>query len=107
MIVRIWHGWTTHENADKYDKIVRTEVFAKVEEKEIPGYRGYQMLRKTHATETEFISMIWFDKLENVSDFAGADYERAHIPDACAQVLKRYQEKAEHFEVASSRSIST
>ena len=26
MICRLWRGWTTPENADAYERIVRTEV---------------------------------------------------------------------------------
>lgn len=104
MIVRIWHGWTTHQNADNYEQIVRKEVFDKIE---IPGYQGFQLLRKAHEVETEFITMLWFEKLENVSEFAGEDYESAHIPEACEAVLARYEETVQHFEVASSGGLST
>ncbi len=27
MICRIWHGWTTRENADAYERLLRTEIF--------------------------------------------------------------------------------
>jgi hypothetical protein len=26
-ITRIWHGWTTRENADVYENLLRTDVF--------------------------------------------------------------------------------
>lgn len=107
MILRIWHGWTTHENADKYEQLVKSEVFEEVEKKKIPGYQGYQLLRKERKTETEFISMMWFEKLEHVSDFVGEDFEVAHVPNVCQKLLSRYEERVEHFEVASSRNIST
>ena len=27
MIYRIWHGWTTPQNADAYERLVEAEVF--------------------------------------------------------------------------------
>ncbi len=39
-IKRIWHGWTTPENADAYELLLRREVFPGIEAKEIPGYLG-------------------------------------------------------------------
>jgi hypothetical protein len=28
MICRIWHGWTALANADAYERLLRTEIFA-------------------------------------------------------------------------------
>ena len=39
-IKRIWHGWTTPENATAYENLLRDEVFPGIEAKQIPGYRG-------------------------------------------------------------------
>jgi hypothetical protein len=27
MICRIWHGWTTPQNADAYERLLRSEIF--------------------------------------------------------------------------------
>ena len=40
MITRIWHGWTTPENADTYEELLRTEILPDIAQKGIPGYRG-------------------------------------------------------------------
>jgi hypothetical protein len=34
MISRIWHGWTTHENADKYERLLRAEVLPGIHRKD-------------------------------------------------------------------------
>lgn len=39
MIARIWHGWTTFENASKYEELLKKEVFPSIEKKKISGYR--------------------------------------------------------------------
>ena len=36
-IKRVWHGWTTPENADKYQDLLHNEVFPGIEGKESPG----------------------------------------------------------------------
>ena len=43
-IKRIWHGWTTKENADKYQIILNTEVLPGIEAKNIPGYKKIEVL---------------------------------------------------------------
>ncbi|MEJ2544027.1 MAG: hypothetical protein P8Y99_08160 [Calditrichaceae bacterium] len=35
-IKRIWHGWTTKENADKYQSILQDEVIPGIEAKISP-----------------------------------------------------------------------
>jgi len=99
MITRIWHGWTSPENADKYERLIKEVVFKKIEEKKISGYKGMQFLRKTKENEVEFISMMWFEKLEQVKDFVGDDYEIAHVPQVCQDLLLRYDERVAHYEV--------
>jgi hypothetical protein len=39
MICRVWRGWTTPENADAYERIVRGEVIPGIEARLIPGFR--------------------------------------------------------------------
>ena len=46
MISRIWHGWTTPENADAYEALLKREIFTGIQNRNIPGYRGIQLLRR-------------------------------------------------------------
>jgi hypothetical protein len=43
VIARIWHGWTTHANADAYETLLRSEVLPGISE--ISGARGAYLLR--------------------------------------------------------------
>lgn len=36
---RVWHGWTTKENAAKYQSILQNEVIPGIEAKNIPGLK--------------------------------------------------------------------
>ena len=98
MIFRIWHGWTTLENADAYQRIVQDEVFAMIAEKKISGYRGIDLLRRTIGNEVEFVTIMNFDSLENVKAFVGEDYERAFVPPQARAVLKRFDDRSQHYE---------
>lgn len=46
MISRIWHGWTTPENADAYEALLKSEIFIGIRNRGIAGFRGIQLLRR-------------------------------------------------------------
>jgi hypothetical protein len=99
MICRIWHGWTTPENAAAYERLLRTEVFAGIARRAIAGYRGIQLLRRDLATEVEFVTVMWFDSLAAVRAFAGEDHEAAVVPPAARALLSRFDERSAHYSV--------
>jgi hypothetical protein len=46
MISRIWHGWTTAQNADAYEKLLRHEIIEGFIDLEIEGFRKMHILRR-------------------------------------------------------------
>ena len=46
MICRIWRGWTTPQNADAYESVVRAEVIPGIEALRIEGFRHIDLLRR-------------------------------------------------------------
>ena len=103
-IRRIWHGWTTLDNADAYHEVLRDQVLPGIAAKGIPGYRGFELLRRDHDDEIEFITIMTFDSIQNVIDFQGEDYARAYVPEAAQKVLKRWDPVSQHYEVLESHS---
>ena len=99
MIERIWHGWTTHENADVYENLLRTEIFPGIASKAIPGYRGIRLLRRPLDEEVEFITIMRFDSLDDVIGFVGEDYEKSYVPPKAQEVLARFDDRSQHYEV--------
>ena len=99
MISRIWHGFTTKDNADKYQNLLQDEIFVGIADRNIKGYKGIQLLRRELTDETEFVTIMWFESLENVIDFAGQDYQNAVVPVKAQQVLKRYDHTSQHYTV--------
>jgi hypothetical protein len=49
--------------------------------------------------ETEFVTIMWFDSLESVKEFAGNDYEKAVIYPDAIPLLTRYDRRSQHYEV--------
>jgi hypothetical protein len=100
MIGRIWHGWTKPENADKYENLLKTEIFPGIAAKKVAGYKGIQLFRRPIDTgEVEFITIMWFDSWEAIKQFAGEDYERAYVPPKAREVLARFDDRSQHYEI--------
>ncbi len=103
-IKRIWHGWTTIENADTYERLLHNEVFPGIEAKNITGYRHIELLRREHDNEVEFITIMTFDSIQNVIDFQGENYQRCYVPEAAQKVLKRWDQVSDHYDVKETRN---
>ncbi len=99
MINRIWHGWTTPENADVYESLLKKEIFASIENRNIPGCKGIKLLRRSVGDEVEFVTIMLFDSINAVRDFAGEDYESAVVPSEARAVLSRFDDRSQHYEI--------
>ncbi len=97
MIGRLWHGWTTRENADRYEELVRTEVLPGIYA--VSGYKGAYFLRRDGEGETEFVTLTLFEDMEAVRAFAGGDYEAAVVPPEARTLLSRFDPRSGHYEV--------
>lgn len=98
MVVRVWHGWTEPGNADAYERLLRDEIVVGIAARRIPGFHGIRLLRRSAAAEVEFVTLMWFDSLTAVRQFAGEDYEAAVVPPAARALLARFDERSQHYE---------
>ena len=105
-ICRIWHGWTSPADADAYEQLLRTEIFESIAARGIRGYQGIELLRRPGADGVEFVTLMWFESLDAVRDFAGADYEVAVVPAAARALLQRFDARSAHYEVRQARGAS-
>jgi heme-degrading monooxygenase HmoA len=53
MISRIWHGWTTPGNADRYESLLSEEILISIQRRRIPGFKGIQLLRREAGGEVD------------------------------------------------------
>ncbi len=98
-IIRTWKGWTTLGNATIYENMLINEIFPAIKKKGINGLEKVSISTKSKKDEVEFFVSIQFESLDAVKNFAGQNYKTAYIPENAQQVLLRYDEKAEHYEL--------
>ena len=105
MIVRLWRGWTTPENADRYEELIRTAIFPGILRRTIAGLEGLELFRKAGPGEVEFMTLMRFASWDAVKAFAGPDWEVSVVPEAARAVLARFDQKAAHYDTRVSPAI--
>lgn len=105
MIARIWHGYTSPQQAQPYENLLKEEIFVGIENKKIPGYKGIQLLKRDLGDEVEFTTIMWFENIQSVKHFVGEDYSKAYIPDTAKQLLSRFDVESIHCELLTSSTI--
>lgn len=99
MISRIWHGYTTIANADAYEELLRHEIFVGISDRKIRGYNGIQLLRRNIDDSVEFITIMLFDSIDAVREFAGEDYDECVVPPSARAILPRFDQRSQHYDV--------
>ena len=102
MISRVWHGWTTAEDAGAYEALLRSEIFPGIVARKIDGFERIELFRRELGTEVEFVTVMWFSSLEAVKAFAGEDHEAAYVPASARAVLARFDNRSQHYEVRAA-----
>ncbi len=99
MIARIWHGWTKPADAKAYEKLLRDEIFPSVAARRIDGYRGAELFVRENGDEVEFVTLLRFDSMDAVMEFAGPDASKPVIFPKAEALITR-MEQARHYRVA-------
>jgi heme-degrading monooxygenase HmoA len=100
MIARLWRGWTSRENADAYERLLRERVLPGL--KRLDGYRGGYILRQEGNEEVEFVVMNLFESLEAVQAFAGPEYTVPVFDPESRQLLSKVEPIARHYDVKTT-----
>jgi antibiotic biosynthesis monooxygenase (ABM) superfamily enzyme len=99
MIARIWHGWTKPEDAKAYEDMLRDEIFPSIAARNIKGYRGAELFIHQDADEVEFVTLLRFDSMDAVKDFAGADERKPVIYPKAEALITRMDESSRHYRI--------
>jgi antibiotic biosynthesis monooxygenase (ABM) superfamily enzyme len=99
MIARIWHGWTKPEDAKAYEKLLRDEIFPSITAREIKGYHGAELFVREDGNEVEFFTLLRFDSMDAVEEFAGPDASKPVIFPKAERLITRI-EPARHYRIA-------
>ena len=82
-IARIWRGRTTRDIADEYEKYNYEVGIKPLIQKAL----GVQTSREDRETETEFVTVSYWESVEAMSRFTGGDPTRIHHLDRDAEFL--------------------
>jgi antibiotic biosynthesis monooxygenase (ABM) superfamily enzyme len=102
MIARIWRGWTKPTDAKAYEKLLREEIFPSIAAGKIEGYHDAELFVREDGDEVEFVTLLRFDSMDAVKEFAGPDASKPVIFSKAEALITR-MEKARHYQVAISK----
>jgi heme-degrading monooxygenase HmoA/uncharacterized protein YciI len=100
MILRMWKGRTSAEQAEQYIHHVTKRVFPSLGS--IKGHRGAYLLRRTMNDAIEFVVLTLWESMDAVRKFAGSDADKAVVELEARAVLTDFDEHVVHFEVIHS-----
>ena len=76
MVARVWHGRTPLDKADEYRQYLFDAGIKKIAT--LPGNRGVQMMVAKAADQGEFTVVSYWDSVDAIKGYAGADYTKVH-----------------------------
>ena len=99
MIARVWRGNTRAEQADDYEAFTVRRGIA--DYRATQGNRGALLLRRDSGTTSEFLLISFWEDLEAVRRFAGADVEKAVYYPEDDQFLLGKEPRVTHYDVGA------
>ena len=100
VIARIWHGWTRKADAKAYEEMLQNEIFPSIAARNIKGYRGSELFINESADEVEFVTLLRFDSMDAVKEFAGTDEGKPVIYPKAEALLTRMDDRSQHYRIA-------
>lgn len=97
MVARLWHGRTLTAKADDYEKYLEASGVKKMLATE--GNHGVEVLRSTAGGQTDFIVISYWESIDAVKRFAGANYQSAVILPRDGEYLIDVEPEVVHYEV--------
>ena len=76
MMARVWHGRTPLDKADEYRQYLFDVGVKKIAT--LPGNRGVQMMVAKTADAGDFTVISFWDSIDAIKGYAGADYTKVH-----------------------------
>ena len=80
--------------------MLRDEIFPSIAARNIEGYRGAELFINQGADEVEFVTLLRFDSMDAVKQFAGQDEGKPVIYPKAEGLLTRMDERSRHYLIA-------
>ena len=97
-IARIWRGRTPRDRADEYVEYLYEHGIRPLEEKAL----GVQLFREDRETESEFVTLSYWESVAAMSRFTGGDPHRIHHLDRDPEFLIELPEGVQVLEIVMS-----
>lgn len=98
MIARLWTARTSAADLPAYQTHIQEKVLPAL--RSIVGYAGATLLTRTAADDVEVVVVTRWTSLEAIRGFAGADVERAVVADEVRPILKVWDDRVRHYDIA-------
>jgi heme-degrading monooxygenase HmoA len=83
--------------------LLKDEIFVGIQDRRINGFKSIQLLRRRLDREVEFVTIMLFEHLDAVKEFAGPDYEASVVPEKARAVLAHFDQRSQHYELLAER----
>jgi heme-degrading monooxygenase HmoA len=97
MIVRMWHGRVPTAKAADYREFTNGRAIP--DYRSVPGNLSVHVLERAEGEVTHFVTLTFWESLEAIRAFAGADLEKAKYYPEDAEFLLEYEPRVVHYEV--------
>ena len=84
--------------------MLRDEIFPSIAARNINGYRGARLFIREDGDEVEFVTLLRFDSMDGVKEFAGFDESKPVIFPGVEKLITR-MEPAQHYRIAIAREL--
>ena len=102
-IARIWRGATREEDARDYRDSLRADLR---EVRAVGGNIGALVLEHTGDGQAEFLFVSFWESMEAVVGFAGADVDRAVYFRDDERVLLELTSRVEHYDIVAADPVA-
>ena len=100
-IARIWRGRTIAARADEYAHYLYEHGIRPLEEKAL----AVQQLREDRDTESEFVTISYWESIEAMSRFTGSDPRQIHHLERDAEFLIELPHSVQILHITSSKGV--
>ena len=100
MIIRMWHGRVPTAKKQAYLEYLKGTGLK--DSSATAGNRGVDLLSRDGGSLTEFVTLTWWDSVDAIKAFAGADHQKARYYPEDSQYLAEMEPFVKHYEVLHS-----
>ena len=98
MIARLWSARTTPQNWLAYERHFVENVIPEL--RAVNGYVASNLLKRNVSDEVNITVITFWQSLEAIDAFAGADREAAVVAPNAAALLTSFDRRVQHYELA-------